>query len=235
MLVEFDSSIFPEFDQSFVDEEKNSPFDCVIYIQNEKNSAHSNILSKYSLFFKNAFTSGLIEDKKREVFIDFNPANCFEKIFTFFYSGKIAFDFSEIMIVFAISQFYGVDILTKVIENHLNDNINSNNLINLIQQCYDYELNAELHFLIPYIVNYFPLLNIKKLSENLDIPIFCEVLKRLNNSFEETINLLTDFLGDYKCTQQDYDEIKKILDKNDPLVKIAFHSIQPKWAEGEMY
>ena len=209
--------------------------DCQIILNNERISAHTIILANGSEFFYNAFTSGMEEEVKREVSIDFNPQNLFPVVLNWIYTSQISFEFNQLMPLLSIAKFYGVNNLLEKLENYLQNVINPDNLFDLVSQCYDNELTNELHLLIPFIAEFFDQISIQKMSDNLDVQVFCQVLHCYfkNNGFdpEYAINALTQFIGDYECTDEDYEAINAILDPNNPNIQKVYQKTNPRWAK----
>lgn len=189
--------------------------DCKLILSNgEVIQSHVSILANGSEFFYSAFTSGMAEDVNREVNISFNPQNLFHSIIKYLYSGEISVEENQIMSLFAIAKYYGVSAIFKDVDQKLQEYITQDNIISLVQQCYENELITELDYLTPYIAKYLTCLDMNVLSDNLDLPTFCRILQFYNSAPNEKINFLVSFLGDYRCNEQDLISVKDLFDSN---------------------
>ncbi|KAH0788001.1 BTB/POZ domain containing protein [Histomonas meleagridis] len=205
--------------------------DCTLIIDGQPYRSHTTILANSSVFFYNAFTSGMQEDVERQVPIDVNPGNLFLDVLRWFYTGKIQILPENVMCIFAIARFYGIGLLANAIENILNSGINEENLITLINQCYEYQLNAELRYLAKYIAEFYfsNRISISTLSNVLDIPTFCQVLSTRKLQFRELLNTLNEFIGDYNCTEEEIQAIKSLFDLKDKQVLQTLKSQNLPW------
>ena len=179
-IITYDSIFdYSEFISDDFNQGENMITDCTLIIGDKRYRSHTIILASSSIFFYNAFTSGMHEDVEREVKIYYNPKNVFLDVLRWFYTGKIQITPDNIMCIFAVSRFYGIKLLEKSIEDILNTDITTPDLlVLLINQCYESELNSELKYLIKFISNFYftNKISTMQLSEILDIPTFCQVL-----------------------------------------------------------
>ncbi|OHT02081.1 BTB/POZ domain containing protein [Tritrichomonas foetus] len=192
--------------------------------------AHILLLANSSEFFYNAFTSGMTEQVKREVNIKVNPMNLFPKVIQWIYSSQIQVEENEIMSLFSIARVYGINSLYNLLEEKIKQKINPNNIYDYINQCYDNELTSELLFLTQYIAYFLPQLNLQSLSDNLDVPTFCQVLEKCEIEPEKKMTTLTTFLGNYQCTESDMEAIVQLFDPKNPLTRAAYKKLKPSWA-----
>lgn len=206
---------FPIYDFSEFEGENPPLSDCKLILNDgEIIESHTLVLARGSQFFESAFTSGMAEDVNREVNITFNPQNLFPSVVKYLYSGLINVENDQIMSLFAIAKYYGISSLYNEVSEYLQTQTDGNNIIQLIQQCYEYELQSELDYLIPRIVQLLPSIDVGVLSDNLDLKTFCRILQQFKAMPNQKIELITSFLGDYQCTEQDIEEINPIFNSN---------------------
>lgn len=184
---------------------ENPPLSDCKLILNDGNviPSHTLILARGSQFFESAFTSGMAEDVNREVNVTFNPQNLFPAVVNYLYSGNIEVEQDQIMSLLAIAKYYGISSLYNEVAQRLQDEIDSNNIISFIEQCYNNELASELDYLIPRISELLQDINMAALSENLDLPTFCRILQHYNGLPAQKVELFILFIGDYQCTEND--------------------------------
>lgn len=209
--VECSFSPIPNFSE-FQGTEDPFLYDCTLLLDdNVEIKSHAVLLANSSIFFENAFTSGMDEDINRKVTITFNPQNAFPLIMPFFYTGCIEIDNTKLIPMLAIARFYGIQNLeTKlqkiisdaIAQDYLADDGSRTLIIDLIQQCYADNLSTELQYLFPYVACYLDSIGIDDLSKNLDVESFCNILSQYNGKKKKQ-DLLRRFIGDYQCTEDE--------------------------------
>ena len=205
----------PIFDFSdFIPTENNDALcDCQLILQNGTTlKSHTMILANSSLFFLNAFTSGMTEEQTKIVHVDVNPANLFPEVLNWMYCGRISVTQQKLMPLLAISRFYGIEALSshllQVYQQLVSQNVAI--VIEFAKQCYDMALAPELEFLIPTIAKHIQAFDMKVMSDNFDVTTFFKIIQRTNLSLSDKVIYLTSFLGDYQLNQEE---------------KVLFHSL----------
>lgn len=169
--------IDPIFDYGSFLDNSISP-DCTIILPSGKKiPAHRLILSRFSSFLYNAFTSGMQEDSQREVAINFDPGDQFINILHFMYTQQIDIDDQNILQLIEITHFYGLHELNNFLVNdHLKQILSPSNIFQYVDKCFDMELNESLRYLEPHLARFYQEIPIQIFSEKLDINTFCHVL-----------------------------------------------------------
>ncbi|OHT10274.1 BTB/POZ domain containing protein [Tritrichomonas foetus] len=190
--------------------------DCtLVFPDGSKILAHRIILSNWSIFFEDAFTSGMQEDSTREVSIVFNPCNLLPAIVNFMYSTSIEINQENLMPLLEISHFYGVTKLFNDLKSKLDHCLDQNNIFDFVDQCYNLELKQSLALLKPYLARLYNLINIQQFSDKLDIVTFCHVLTSAteNGIFQgDVVSELNTFLNGTKpSTKEETNELDKVI------------------------
>ncbi|KAK8866248.1 hypothetical protein M9Y10_009207 [Tritrichomonas musculus] len=196
--------------------------------------AHAIILANSSDFFLNAFTGNLGEAKSGKVQMTDNPMNLLPKVIEFLYSGKLEYTEGEVMSLLHIANAYFIQSLQHRMHCHLNSTLNHQNIYEFANQCYQYELEAELvdkkEGLVPYFVKFFDKLNIENLTQTLDVITFCYILEGLNKPYEETFRILDQFIGpEWKCDKEEKEACGKLFNTGDPKVRNFLAKKKPTW------
>lgn len=158
-------------------------------------NAHRIILANSSHIFKNV----IISFNSTTFTIKDNPMNLMRRVIEFMYTGRIEFQFNEVMSLLHLANSYEIESLKTRLKIYIQNNIKVENLFDLADQCYSYLLAGELKELIPYFVRFFNMLSIQNLTEALDIVTFASVLSQLGPSISarDKIEKLDEFIGDW--------------------------------------
>ena len=198
----------PIFDYSdFIPDGHNDMLcDCTLVLQDGTTlKSHTMILANSSLFFLNAFTSGMAEEQTKTVKVDVNPGNLFPEVLNWMYCGKIAVTQQKLMPLLEITRFYGIEALlshlTHIYQQLVSEDVRV--VIDFVKQCYDMALAPELEFLIPTIAKNIQTFDMKVMSENFDVTTFFEIIQRTSLTLGEKVSRLTSFLGDYQLSHEE--------------------------------
>lgn len=158
-------------------------------------NAHRIILANSSHIFKN----GIISFNSTTYTVTENPKNLMRKVIEFMYTGRIEFEFEDVMSLLHLANSYEIESLKTRLNIYIQNNITAEKLLYLADQCYNYLLAGELKELVPYFVRFFNLLSIQNLTEVLDIVTFASVLSQLGSSIttQERIDMLDEFIGNW--------------------------------------
>lgn len=149
------------------------------------------------------------------------------------YTGKIRFENSEIMSLYSIARFYKIESLEKDVQNQIEKICSKETILDLVDQCFDQELVSELKFLEQFIKNFIKEIDIKVLSDKLDVKTFAHSLCLAKDSFtsKELLDTISQFLGEgYEFENEDeQNALLELIDvKNKELVKLAKEQ-KPYW------
>ncbi|OHT14890.1 BTB/POZ domain containing protein [Tritrichomonas foetus] len=192
--------------------------DCELHMHAEQGGpvtevirAHKIILSNTSDFFHDAFTSGMQETVSGEVDIYDNPKNLLPKVIQWMYSGKLNFTLSDFIPLIHISHTYGIAGLERELISFLDNNINSSQILPLVNQCYDLQLPNELIILETYIAKFLEELSTQELSDALDVATFARIVNKTDLDTEARIVKLNEFLGDWDPSDSEREALFSIL------------------------
>lgn len=206
--------------------------DCTLIVGDERIRSHTIILASSSVFFYNAFTSGMHEDLEREVRIYYNPNGAFLPVLRWFYTGRIDVTPENAMCLFAVSRFYGVRQLEASLAALLRAEVTTPELlVQLINTCYEAGLNSELRFLVAFIADFHAAgrLTTAQLSDVLDVPTFCLVLAQRRLTVRALLDTLSEFIGTFACSERDVSAVKALFDLSDVSVAAALRSARLPW------
>lgn len=152
--------------------------DCTIIIPGQEPIlAHRAILSSYSSFFENSFTSGMQEDSKRQVVIDFNPCNMLPDLIEYMYTEYITLTQENIMPLMELSKYYGVNSLYEGLCGKLNEEITPENILYFVQVCYENNLSFTLEIISKcHVARLYDSLDRSEFTNIFDIKTFCIIL-----------------------------------------------------------
>lgn len=174
--------------------------DCMIKMEgsDETISAHRVVLANASVFFFNAFTSGMQEDTDRIVTIPSQYAMLFPKVLEFLYTGIINVEMNELIPLIDHAHYFGIQSLMSALEEMMNTSMTKDKLVKFIEDCYAYSLQEPLNKLIPYMQRFFNELTIAEFSEMLDTITFCKVIGDLQMTVDQKVECLNAFLNGSK-------------------------------------
>ena len=182
--------------------------DCTLICTNPDNAkyeAHRIILANSAEFFYNSFTCGMAEESSRVVEITTNPGNVFPLILHWIYSGKISFESKDLLNVIEVACFYAVSELCNLLNQHLYKNLTPTNILSYFDQCYQENLDNAKIFLANHLARFLDQVDMEKLTEILDVSIYCEALSKFQTDTQKKISLTNSFLKDYKLSPEEYE------------------------------
>ena len=113
--------------------------DLAIKIKDKTILVHKHVLQKESVYFKNAFNSGMEESNRKEFIVewDYEPFLIFIKLF---YDTELIFqtEFDILFKVLQLCDYYDCEKIYLRIENILIQNLNINTIINIGNLCFKY-------------------------------------------------------------------------------------------------
>ena len=210
--MEYSQEVFfaPRFDFA---EFLNTGFltDCSIFLGPEGTDAveikaHVLVLANSSQYFHDMFTGEMKESNTHKVYVTHNPQNLLPRVIRYMYTGKIRFEFSETMSLYSIARFYKIQSLEEDIQAEIQNICTAENIFALVDQCFDEELISELKFLEPFIAKFFFALDMKVITDKLDVQTFAHSLKHILNKFtpEKLLDTISQFLGEgYEFEEED--------------------------------
>ena len=188
--------------------------DCRVIIGDEEIQAHGIILANCSTFFENAFTAHMAEQESLTVRTDFNPGNLLRRVIEWMYTGKLPLKTEEFIPALSIASFYVIPTLSGFVKNEMNrlltpekNKVNNTLLMNFIKQCYDENFLNELEPFVDFVVKNFSNIDMKQLSENVDVPFFADVMKKVVMDDSQKLSAIKHFLGSYDISEHP-DEIE---------------------------
>jgi hypothetical protein len=202
--------------------------------------AHETILAHSSQFFRNAFTSGMSEQKTRTVMLTFDPRRLFPDVLKWMYHGKIEPLPDTIMPLLAIARFYGIEALADSLAPYYAAQIepDAEQVNQCVRQCYAIGLPTALEFLIPTLSKNLgtPGYEIAWLSEALDVATFFAVSEGTDGVLSQKVIWLTEFLGDYELTGHEKELVHRIFaKKSSQEIEVALrHGPGAKWIDRDL-
>ena len=213
--------------------------DCSIFLGKKEDNpkelrAHILVLANSSGYFFDMFTGQMSEAETHQVYITHNPKGLLPKVIEFMYTGSIKWLKEQTMALYSIARFYKISELEKGIQNELNNNVNANNLMDYVDQCYDLELKPELRALESFIIKFYSEIPLDTLSEHLDVETFSHVLEapeiKVKYDSKKLIQLITDFLQGYEFdSEEEKENLLRLLNKSDPNLKSIIKESNPYW------
>ena len=206
--------------------------DCqIVFPDGKEMKCHKIVLSNSSKFFFNAFTGDMSEQMTGVVNISYNPGNLLASVIQWMYDGKISKSIYEnnLMELYAIVHFYGVDVLKDKVEEKIKSTVNINNISDYINKCYDDDLQESLNVLAPIIGEHINEYNVDKLSDALDVRVYSLVLKSSKLNDSEKLQHMKNFIKSYEMNSEEKQMLRDSLSSpdNTNLIKSTFPNILP--------
>ena len=225
-VFDFDYSEFVDGAQGMVD--------CTLDLGNgQLIGAHRLILGNSSLFFFNAFTSGMSEEKTRVVKVDVNPCDTFPLVLKWMYTGEISVPDEKIVPLVGICRYYEIDVLMQEVERHFaaleKSDAFPQQCLAFVRQCYELELQCALQFFVPIIAKNLNRFDMKDLSDNLDVDTFVAVLDAMNCDLELKVRKLGAFIGSYQPSDDELRSIKRLFVNSQPAERHMCKSHDIPW------
>ena len=197
-------------------------------------NAHILVLANSSKFFYSMFTGDMQEAKSHYAELKHNPGNLLSRVIRYMYNGKIDWEYSETMALYSIARYYQIDSLLNLIQERLEQIVTPENVMQLVDQCFDKKLLEELRYIERFIVKFYDKIKLQVLSDNLDVITFANILGSpelpVQYSSQDLINTISSFLGEYQFEKEEEREaLLKLLNRNDPQLKNAIQTIKPYW------
>ena len=119
---------------------------------------------------------------------------------------------NNVMCILSIAHFYSIPKLSQLINLYFESTLASNNdptlLFKLLQECYEFNLNDELHSLVKYVAKF---IHFPSLSDQIDVGVFSEALALINATPAEKIMYMKQFLGNYQLSDEEKQMIQKYI------------------------
>ena len=202
-------------------------------------NAHIIVLANSSRFFYSMFTGDMQEARKHYAELKHNPGNLLTRVIRYMYTGKIQWDFEETMSLYSIARFYQIDSLLHHIQQQLEKIVTAQNVMQLVDQCFQEHLLDELRYIERFVVKYYQELKLEDLSDQLDVLTFANILSspELPKKFtsQELVETITNFLVDYEFEKDEEREalLKVLRTKGDSGLKDAITNLKPYWVPQE--
>jgi hypothetical protein len=211
--------------------------------------AHRVILSSFSRFFENVFTSGMNEERSGEVKVFCNPPESFRSIVSWIYGSSLDYSDSELPVLYQLSDFYEIPLLKSHFLISLQELANTpESLFSLLDLCYDNQCNTALDALIPVVARFLKtaieeeneVTFVSELSNHYDVPTFAKTLLDGNlvgigNAVKvRIIDAFTEAGPEYEVTLDETEMLLKTLDRTMPLKQILAGNSTRRWLSGEM-
>ncbi|EAX90673.1 hypothetical protein TVAG_495100 [Trichomonas vaginalis G3] len=210
--------------------------DCMIYFGAKEDhptdsvKAHVLVLANGSRFFYDSFTSQMREDKERVFYATVNPMNLLRRVLRYLYNGQISYEFDETMALLKIATYYMIDVLKIELQNQINSITDPNLYINLVNQCYDNQIEDQLPYLSQFIIKNYNSYDIQTLSDSYDVMAFAAIIRQVQLPIDKLISDITAFLGDFEADEEELAALNKLLfDYNTEDKRKAFEKSKPKW------
>lgn len=181
--------------------------DCrIIFPDNTEMKCHKMILSNSSKFFFNAFTGDMAEQATGVVNVNFNPGNLLQKVIKWMYNGRIELDETskkELMQLYAIVHFYGIETLKADVEKKIDSVVNNNNILDYVDICYEEDLQEPLNALAPKIGKNIEKFDVKVLSDKLDVRVYSLAMRESGLSDDMRLIKMKEFVGTYELGEDE--------------------------------
>ena len=223
-----------DFDYSEFMDGAQGMVDCTLDLGNgQLIGAHRLILGNSSLFFFNAFTSGMSEEKTRVVKVDVNPRDTFPLVLNWMYTGEISVPDEKIVPLVGICRYYEIDVLMQEVEKHFSALEQSDafpeQCLEFVRQCYELELQCALEFFVPIIAKNLNRFQMKALSDNLDVETFVAVLQAMDCDLTLKVESLVAFIGSYEPSDDELGAIKRLFVNSQPAERHMCKSHDIPW------
>lgn len=195
--------------------------DCTIVLQQNQEDtakveipAHRIILANSSAFFHSAFTSGMKEDLEHRVIIDTDKKELHSAVIRWMYTGDLDVIAENAVDVLHIARAFDMPQLEKDVIDALQKTVTKDQLLLMIEQCFNEELSAELELIVPLIAEHLQEFPITDLSNSLDVITFSKVLQlSMNITLVEKLRMIKDFLGDWELSEEESAALRELFTK----------------------
>lgn len=182
--------------------------DCELSVNVDNNDSNNNvtiyahrlILANASDYFLNIFTGDAWEAKMGKATIHAPNPELFSKVISFMYNGKISFEENDIMQLYAIANEFSIPMLKEALTKHIKSKVNSQFLLNLVDQCFQAQLLESLRFLEDDLATSFTQITTENFSKYLDVVTYAHILQKQTQltDVQKFVNL-SAFIGNFQC------------------------------------
>jgi hypothetical protein len=190
--------------------------------------AHRAILANTSLYFENAFTSGMREAETGIVEARGVPYPHFAAVVRYQYSGNISFDDESVIWLFYIARHFGIQSLHNLLVKRVSASP-PEAILGYVAQCFNYELAEELRMLEPIIASHYTNMTMQNLTSALDVITFLNVLARVGKNIVDKFDDLERFLGDWECSPTEKAAIASAFKAAPPQIQARFRKPGRDW------
>jgi hypothetical protein len=215
--------------------EQNLFTDCEIHVYDSDQSSdrhivrgHRVILANTSLYFENAFTSGMREAETGIVEARGVPFPHFAAVVRYLYSGNISFDDDSVVWLFYIARHFGIQSLHNLLFKCAAASP-PEAILGYVAQCFNYELTEELRMLEPIIASHYTNMTMQNLTRALDVVTFLNVLALVDKTIAEKFDELEKFLGDWNCSPAERVAIAAAFGAAPPEIQARFRTPGRDW------
>lgn len=168
--------------------------------------AHRLVLANSSDYFNSSFTIQSKESLTSTVDVCLSneeERNLFPLIICWMYQGDIHISLETFMPLLYMARFFGIIKLEQEMKQYLKENISSEYILPLVNQCYAFGYTNELEFLDQYTIKHFSELDISALSDTYDVSVFCRIISKMNLDIENRINVINQFISSYEPSEDE--------------------------------
>jgi hypothetical protein len=191
--------------------------------------AHRAVLATSSAFFENVFTSGMQESRSGIVDVRNALFPPLLQVVRFLYCGTITFTDDTVMQIYSHARDFNISSLIELLDKYLSD-CTAALIRPYVAPGFDFELEKELHALVPFIAKKYTEISMANFSRALDVATFLKVQEQISGKSPlEKFNDFSAFMGQYAPGDEEKVAIGQAFKNAPPEVQAPIRKIGYAW------